>query len=122
MKKFIILGALLFSLTITGCSSIKETLAIKPVLIEKPELILTPLEPARGYYFEFTIINKENADEKFKELKESGEDIVYFALTDNGYKSLALSVAELRRYIAQQNATIRAYKEYYAPTKTPEKK
>lgn len=117
IKKLLLIGTLLF--VVSGCSSIKETLAIKPEVIQKPALVLPTLAPAKGYPFEFIVITKDNFREKLKQLEESGEDVVFFALTDDGYKALALSVAELRRYISQQNATIRAYKEYYEPTKTP---
>ena len=119
MKKIILIGALLF--VMTGCSSIKETLAIKPEIVERPPLVLPDLVPAKGYDFNFIIITKDNFDKKLKELKESGDDVVYFALTDEGYKALSLSVAELRRFIAQQNATIRAYKEYYQPDEPAKK-
>ena len=45
-----------------------------------------------------------------------------FGLTNQSYKALSLSVADLRRYIIQQNAVIKAYKEYYEPEKKDEKK
>ena len=59
---------------------------------------------------------------KFKELGKTEKDIVVFGLTNQSYKALSLSVADLRRYIIQQNAVIKAYKEYYEPEKKDEKK
>ena len=66
--------------------------------------------------------SKPLGKEKFKELGKSEKDVVVFALTDDSYKALSLSVADLRRYIVQQNAVIKAYKEYYEPVKDNIKK
>ncbi len=68
------------------------------------------------------LIPKDNMEDKFKELGKSEKDVVVFALTDDSYKALSLSVADLRRYIIQQNAVIKAYKEYYEPVKDNIKK
>jgi hypothetical protein len=40
---------------------------------------------------------------------------VLFALTDDGYETLALTMAELRNFVAQQRAITRRYREYYEP-------
>ena len=68
------------------------------------------------------IITKENAQETFKKLEEKGVDIVLFGLTDEGYEQLAMTMAELRNYIATQRNIIIKYREYYEPTKTPDSK
>lgn len=64
---------------------------------------------------DWIIITPDNAEEVWAKLKESGNDVVLIALTDDGYESLAVTMAEIRNYIAQQRSIIIKYKEYYEP-------
>jgi len=114
--------ALILITLLAGCSQIKERLMIKPKIVERPALVLQETRPVQSKNVEFVIITKENVDEVFSNLEKSGQDMVFFALTDNGYKALSLSVADMRRYIVQQNAVIKAYKDYYQPKKEEAKK
>ena len=118
MNKLILIGILL---TLASCSNVKELLTIKPVIVEKPALIINKPRPVKSEVVNFIVITKDNMEAKFKELGKSEKDVVVFALTDNSYKALSLSVADLRRYIIQQNAVIKAYKDYYEPTKVKKK-
>jgi transposase-like protein len=59
------------------------------------------------------VITPENATQVWTKLKERGDDQVVFAITDDGYENLALTIAELRNLIAQQRAIIIKYREYY---------
>jgi len=115
MKKVLLLAIPLLFL-VSGCTSMKEILTVSPQVVERPPLTVQTPRPAIGYPFDFILITPENVEAKLKELKDSGKDVVFFALTDDGYKALSLSVAELRRYIVQQNAVIKAYKDYYLPS------
>lgn len=115
MKKILLVLASVALLS--SCSSVKEILTVSPKVVERPPLTVQNPRPAAGYPFDFVIITPDNVDEKFKELEASGKNVVFFALTDDGYKALSLSVAELRRYIVQQNAVVKAYKDYYLPAK-----
>ena len=68
------------------------------------------------------MITPENIDQVWAKMKEKGVDLVVFALTDDGYQELAMTMAEVRNHIASQSAIIVKYKEYYEPTKTPDTK
>ena len=68
------------------------------------------------------VVTPENIDQVWVKLKEQGTDLVVFALTDDGYQELAMTMAEVRNYIASQRAIIVKYKGYYEPTKTPDSK
>ena len=113
-----IVATLILAGVLSGCSSVKELIVTKPEIVERPAINIELPRPVQSYPLEFIIITKDNAETKFKELEASGSDVVVFALTDDGYKALSLSVAELRRYIQQQNAVIKAYKDYYEPATT----
>jgi predicted GTPase len=71
---------------------------------------------------EWFVITPENIDQVWARMKEKGVDLVVFALTDDGYQELAMTMAEVRNHIASQRAIIVKYKEYYEPTKTPDPK
>jgi hypothetical protein len=61
------------------------------------------------------LITPANAEKVFSELKEKNVDLVLFGLTDDGYESLSVTMAELRNYIAAQRQIIIKYREYYEP-------
>ena len=100
-------------LLLSGCAATKPKIIDSPILIDRPELILPKVQPANQTSMEWVIITASNAEEKLEMLK-SKENVVYFALTAQGYQNLSMNVAELRRYIEQQNAVIAAYQAYYA--------
>lgn len=98
---------------------------VKPIEIQTKAVERTPLNlpdpaPLKAKEVEWVIITPENQQEVFKKLKEKNVDVVLFAITDEGYEALSLSMAEIRNYIAQQRAIIIKYKEYYEPKKEKE--
>ena len=112
---------------ISGCASFGWTSSVKPIevqtkAVERTRLNIADPAPLKGRELNWVIITPENAEEVWKKLKESNTDLVLFAITDDGYEQLALSMAELRNFIAQQRAIIVKYKEYYEPPKTPDSK
>lgn len=107
-------------LLLGGCSSTRPKIIDKPVIVERPELILPKVQPVGQAPMEWVIITASNAEEKLEMLK-SKDNVTYFALTPQGYQNLSMNVAELRRYIEQQNAVIAAYQAYYANLPRPSK-
>jgi hypothetical protein len=101
----------LCALFLAGC---EETTKVfdKPVLVERAELILPPVNSISQGEMKWIVITPENYAAKVQELSGKG-DVVLFALTAQGYQALSMNVAELRKYIQQQNAVIAAYKDYY---------
>ena len=81
---------------------------------------MPPPLKARG--MDWFVVTPENIDQVWAKLKEKNVDLVVFALTDDGYQELAMTMAEVRNYIATQRAIIVKYKEYYEPNKTPDTK
>jgi hypothetical protein len=105
---------------LAGCSSPAPMVVEKPILVERPSLMIQVPQPAEQYDFEWVVITKDNAEARFKELEAKGV-VVLFALTPNGYQNLSMGGAELRRYIQQQQSVIAAYKAYYDKPKEAEK-
>ena len=65
------------------------------------------------------VITEENLEEKIAEIESKTGNPVMFVITPKGYENLALGIAELRRYVKDQQAIIAYYEEALAP---PEEK
>jgi hypothetical protein len=117
-----ILSILTIPLLISGCSVFGWGERVKPIEIQTKAVERTPLNlseptPLRGRAVEWVVVTPENIDQVWERLREKKVDLVLFAITDDGYEELALSMAELRNFIAQQRSIIIKYKEYYEPKK-----
>jgi len=114
-------------LLISGCASFGWNSSVKPIevqtkAVERTRLNLADTTPLKGRDLYWIVITPVNAEEVWKRLKEENTDLVLFAITDDGYEQLALTMAELRNFIATQRAIIVKYKEYYEPPKTTDSK
>lgn len=115
---------------ISGCASFwpfGSKSEVKEIQIQKKEVERTRLDlpvppPLKARSMEWFVVTPQNIDQVWEKMKEKGVDLVVFALTDDGYQELAMTMAEVRNYIASQRAIIVKYKEYYEPTKTPDTK
>lgn len=114
-------------LTISGCASFSlfgdkvKPVEIQTKAVERTRLNLPEPTPFKARDIKWVLITPENAEKVFADLKEQNTDLVLFGITDDGYEQLALTMAELRNYIAAQRLIIVKYKEYYEPP-TVEKK
>ena len=70
-------------------------------------------EPLDVRPIEWMVVTPANAEEVFRSLQAKGDTVVLFAMTDDGYKSLSLSWAEVRNLVANQRSIIVKYKDYY---------
>ena len=117
MKRLLLCATLLLA----GCGGVAPKIVEKPILVDRPELIVPEIQPVQQYDFEWIVITRENFDSVTRELESRGQTIVLFAITPQGYQNLSLSIAELRRFITQQQSVIVSYKTYYGK-KTEEPK
>jgi hypothetical protein len=67
------------------------------------------------------VITEENLEEKIAEIDTKTGNVVVFAITPKGYENLALGIAELRRYVKDQQAIIAYYEEALTEPETPKK-
>lgn len=122
MKNTYFLSFVLLSLVLSGCASTKDTLVVKPQVVERPKLEVPAPAPVQQLQFEWIVITKENYEKKFKEIESKGGTVTLFALTPQGYQNLSMNVSELRRFMQQQQAVIAALKKYYETEATPAEK
>lgn len=116
-------------LLISGCSSLwpfgrqdVKPIEIQTKAVERAKLNLKDPTPLKPREMEWIIITPENAESVWNKLKESNTDLVLIALTDEGYESLSLTMAEIKNFIAEQRMIIIKYKEYYEPLKEEKNK
>lgn len=127
MNARILLTTIILLPLISGCSFLPKwgtdvkPLEVKTVAVDKTPLNLPELTPLQSKEVQWVIITPDNAEQVWNKLREKKVDLVLIGLTDDGYETLAVTMAELRNYIAQQRAVIVKYKEYYEPAKKPEK-
>ena len=112
IKETLLIGLL----ALTGCASMPETITYKSDPIDRPALVLPDTVELQLRNADWEIITKENAETLWKELTDSGEPIVIYALTTEGYEALSLNMADVIKLLSQQKAVIEAYKEYYEQT------
>tara|TARA_R110000796_G_scaffold60348_3_gene139674 strand:+ start:743 stop:1084 length:342 start_codon:yes stop_codon:yes gene_type:complete len=61
------------------------------------------------------VITEENLEAKIAEINTKTGNVVVFAITPKGYENLALGIADLRRYVKDQQAIIAYYEEALTP-------
>jgi len=111
------LPILLISLTlISGCSSVKD-LQIFTKEIERTPLNLDAPKPLAMDKLNWIIITEENYKEVFDQLKKQNKSAVLFGLTDDGYETLAVNFAQVRKYIILNQSVLKKYKDYYEGNK-----
>lgn len=115
-----LLTAITLPLFVSGCGSFGWKSDVQPLEVQKRAIERTPLRlpdpaPVQARELEWIIITPENAESVWQRLRDANTDVVLFALTDDGYEVLALTMAELRNFIAQQRAVLGKYREYYEP-------
>jgi hypothetical protein len=114
----VLLTAIILPLFVSGCASFGWRSDVKPLEVQKRAVERTPLRlpdpaPVRARELEWIIITPDTAESVWQRLRDSNTDMVLFALTDDGYETLSMTMAELRNFIAQQRAITTKYREYY---------
>ena len=112
IKETLLIGVL----ALTGCASMPDVITYKSEPVDRPALVLPDTVELELRNADWEIITEENAEILWKELQESGEPIVIYALTTEGYEALSLNMADVIKLLSQQKAVIEAYKEYYEQT------
>jgi hypothetical protein len=124
MKTFI--TVIVASVMLQGCAMFGWD-SVAPIEIRKRAQERTPLniadpKPLKPTAPQWFVVTPENQAKVFADLKAKNIDLVLFALTDDGYEELAVDMAEIRAFVAQQREIIIKYREYYEPRKSEAEK
>ena len=110
MKKLLLIPLIL---TLAACASAGPKVFVAPEQLDRAKFVAPEVAPAQQMNIEWTIITKDNVEQKMAEMQKKTGSVTFFALTAQGYQNLSINTSELRRYIQQQNAVIAALKKYY---------
>lgn len=117
-----ILSILIIPALVSGCSFLPTfglgEPDVKPIEVvakpvERTKLNISDPAPLKSRELKWIVVTPDNVDEVWKKLADGKTDLVLFALTDDGYEQLSISMSEIRNYISSQRQIIIKYKEYY---------
>ena len=113
LKKHLMTSSLLLAtLLLTGCSFLskpEETVVVRTV-VEKPQIPLQPrARPVELNDVKFYVVTRNNLEEFLQEFDEVNGDTVFVAMSVPHYESLSLNLAEIRRYLKQQDSIVVYY-------------
>jgi len=103
----------------SGCSSWREVLPVevKTVEIERKIPTQNRPRPVKLDDIYFYVVSADNFDDFRKRFEKENGDLVFYALSVRDYETIAYNMAELKRFIDQQQQIIIYYEEAVKPTK-----
>ena len=116
----------LLTLVLSSCTSWPKLtqVEVKTVEVERRIPIQNRPQPIRmNTNMKWWVVAEENFKEfKEKFQKENGDPLVAYVLSVKDYETLALNMAEIKRYLEQQKEIIIYYEEAVKPRKKKESK
>ena len=109
---------LLLSLIISSCSSWNplKTIEVKTVEVERNVPLQNRPRQLDLSDIHWYVVTEENfAEFKKKFLKENGDPLVAYVISVKDYETLAIAMAEIKRYIDQQKQIIIYYEKALSP-------
>ena len=122
MPLSLILPILLLS---SGCSYFKnplKTIEIKTVEVERVIPIQNRPKPMSMNNIHFYVVTEDTFEDFKKRFLEENGDFLFYTLSVRDYETLALNMADIKRYILQQKELIIYYEKAVAPKPTEEEK
>ena len=101
----------------SGCSSWREVLPVevKTVEVERKIPIQNRPRPVKLDDVYFYVVSADNFDDFKKRFEKENGDLVFYALSVRDYETIAYNMAELKRFIDQQQQIIVYYEEAVKP-------
>ena len=101
----------------SGCSSWREILPVEVKTIEVERKIPTQNRPRPVKLDDiyFYVVSADNFDDFRKRFEKENGDLVFYALSVRDYETIAYNMAELKRFIDQQQQIIVYYEEAVKP-------
>ena len=109
---------LLLSLVISSCSTWNplKTIEVKTVEVERNVPLQNRPRQLDLSDIHWYVVTEENfAEFKKKFLKENGDPLVAYVISVKDYETLAIDMAEIKRYIDQQKQIIIYYEKALSP-------
>lgn len=106
--------ALCATLVLANCAQPEPRVTTQVEYVEKDIPIVSRPEPVDIVAPVFYVVNKDNFDEFIAEFRAKNGTETFVALSVKDYENLSLSVAEIKRYLNQQNEIIIYYERQVA--------
>ena len=109
-----VLSLLVVPLLTTGCSLLSkpEEVVVTNTVIKAPNIPLQPSpRPVNMIDIKWYTVTTDNIDEFEKNFENDNGDLVFFAISVPHYQNLSLNLAEIRRYLEQQQSIILYYED-----------
>ena len=119
-----VLSLLLLCLAISSCSSwpkLKQ-IEIKTVQVERVIPTQNRPRPINMNNIKFYVVTSENFEDFKKRYEKDNGTFLFYALSVRDYETLAINMAEIKRYIEQQKHIIIYYEKAVAPKPKKEMK
>ena len=100
-------------LFLSGCSSLRPEPEIKTVTkIERIQIpVVARPKPLQLNDTRVFVVTKDNYEEFAKEFTETYGELAFVALSMKDYENLALNIADIKRFLEQQNEIILYYEK-----------
>ena len=118
-----VLSLLLLCLLISSCSSwpkLKQ-IEIKTVQVERVIPTQNRPRPLNMNDIKFYVVTSDNFEDFKKRYEKDNGTFLFYALSVRDYETLAINMAEIKRYIEQQKQIIIYYEKAVAPKPKKEK-
>ena len=109
-----VLSLLVVPLLTAGCSLLSkpEEVVVTNTVIKAPNIPLQPSpRPVNMIDIKWYTVTTDNIDEFEKNFENDNGDLVFFAISVPHYQNLSLNLAEIRRYLEQQQSIIIYYED-----------
>lgn len=108
---------MLLPLLSSGCTSFKEILPveIKTVEVERKIPTQNRPRPVKLSNLHFYVVTEDTFPAFKKRFTKENGDFLFYAISVRDYETLALNMAELKRFIEQQKQLIIYYEKAVAP-------
>ena len=118
-----VLSALLLSLLLSSCSTCDKLKRVEVKTVEVDRVIPTQNRPRQLDLNNITwfVVTDQNFDEFRKRYTKQNGSFLFYAISVRDYETLALNMAEIKRYIEQQKQIIVYYEKAVAPKPKLEK-
>ena len=118
-----VLSALLLSLLLSSCSTWDKLKRVEVKTVEVDRVIPTQNRPRQLDLGNITwfVVTDKNFDEFRKRYTKQNGSFLFYAISVRDYETLALNMAEIKRYIEQQKQIIVYYEKAVAPKPKLEK-
>ena len=103
----------------SGCSSWREIIPVEVKTVEVERKIPTQNrpKPVKLSDINFYVVTEDTWETFKKRFAKENGDLLFYAISVRDYETLALNMADLKRYIQQQKEIIVYYEEAVKPIK-----